>query len=242
VGSSERAISVTAGSILALAGLSRASLPGLLIAGVGGAMIFRGATGHCPAYEALGVDTARQSGNEGSPEKQIADRGIHVEQAYLINRSPEDLYHFWRDFENLPGIMTHLQSVQVLDERRSHWIARAPKIAGGKVEWDAEITRDDPNQLIAWRSLPGSQIDCTGQIRFSKAMGDRGTEVHVFMDYVPPAGRLGHWVATIFGEAPRRQMRDDLRNFKRLKETGEIPTIIGQPRGTCLGRGKRERS
>ena len=237
VGTTERAVSVTAGSILALTGLSRASLPGLLIAGVGGAMIFRGATGHCPAYEALGVDTAKD--DDKSPEKQIADRGIHVEQAYLINRSPEDLYGFWRNFENLPGIMTHLRSVQVLDERRSHWIATAPKLAGGKVEWDAEITRDDPNQLIAWRSLPGSQIDCTGQIRFAKALGDRGTEVHVFMDYVPPAGKLGHWVATLFGEAPRRQMRDDLRNFKRLMETGEIPTIEGQSKGTCLGRGKR---
>jgi uncharacterized membrane protein len=243
VSPSERAVSVTAGSILTLAGLRRASLPGLIVAGIGGAMIYRGATGHCPAYEALGLDTAKKEDEgEASPEKQIADRGIHVEQAYLINRSPEDLYRFWRNFENLLGIMTHLQSVQVLDERRSHWVAKAPKIAGGKVEWNAEITRDDPNQLIAWRSLPDSQIDCTGQIRFSKAMGDRGTEVHVFMDYVPPAGKLGHWVATLFGESPRRQMRDDLRNFKRVMETGEIPTTVGQPRGTCLGRGKRERS
>jgi len=73
-------------------------------------------------------------------------------------------------------------------------------------------------------------------------MGDRGTEVHVFMDYVPPAGKLGHLVATLFGEAPRRQMREDLRNFKRLMECGEIPSINGQPRGTCTGRGARDRN
>jgi uncharacterized membrane protein len=107
------------------------------------------------------------------------------------------------------------------------------------VVWDAEITEDVPNERIAWRSLPGSEIDTAGHIRFTPAMGDRGTEVHVSMNYVPPAGRFGHWVATLFGESPQRQMRDDLRNFKRLMETGELPTTEGQPHGTCSGRGIR---
>jgi uncharacterized membrane protein len=196
-------------------------------------MIFRAATGHCFAYDLLGLNTAKAR----SPEEEIAERGIHVEQAFLINRSPADLYGYWRNFENLPKIMTHLKSVRVTDSTHSHWVADAPAIAGGSVEWDAEITRDQPNSLIAWRSLPGSTIDTVGQIRFAPAMGDRGTEVHVFMDYVPPAGKLGHWIATLFGDAPRRQMRDDLRNFKRIMELGELPTISGQPRGTCTGRG-----
>jgi uncharacterized membrane protein len=174
-------------------------------------------------------------------QEELDSRGIHVEQAFLINRSPEDLYQYWRNFENLPRIMTHLQRVTVYDDRRSHWAAKAPRLAGGSVEWDAEITADEPNQRIAWRSLPGSDIECAGEIRFSRAMGDRGTEVHVFMDYVPPAGRVGHWIATLFGEAPRRQMRDDLRNFKRLMEIGEIITTAGQPRGTCTGQGTREK-
>ncbi len=241
VGNAERIVSVTAGSIMALAGLSRRSLPGLIGAAIGGALIYRGATGTCPAYSALDIDTAHPEPQSPQQlQEDLDSRGIHVEQAYLINRSAEDLYQYWRNFENLPRIMTHLQRVTVFDDRRSHWAAKAPRLAGGSVEWDAEITADEPNQRIAWRSLPGSDIECAGEIRFSRAMGDRGTEVHVFMDYVPPAGKVGHWIATLFGEAPRRQMRDDLRNFKRLMEVGEIPTIEGQPRGTCTGRGTRE--
>jgi uncharacterized membrane protein len=240
VGQSERAVSVAAGTILTLTGLSRRSIPGLFIAAVGGAMAYRGVTGHCPAYGAMGVDTARPQQSRGrQSQEETFENGIHVEQAFLINRSPEDLYKYWRNFENLPRIMTHLESVRVMDDRRSHWVVEAPKIAGGKVEWDAEITRDEPNNLISWRSLPGSEVETRGEIRFSKAMGDRGTEVHVFMDYVPPGGRLGHWVATLFGSSPRRLLRDDLRNFKRIMEVGEILTINGQPKGTCTGVGER---
>jgi uncharacterized membrane protein len=229
-------VSLAAGSILSLYGLSRGSLAGLLVAGVGGALAYRGITGHCPAYEKLGMNTANDGG--GNPEEAIAERGIHVEQAMLINRPAEQLYSFWRNFENLPRIMTHLESVRVQDERHSHWVAKA-QIAGGKqFEWDAEVTHDEPNKVIGWRSLPGADIDNTGQIRFSPALGDRGTEVHVFIDYVPPAGRLGHWIASMLGENPRRVVREDLRNFKRIMELGEIPTIIGQPHGTCTGRGR----
>lgn len=235
VGEGERAVSVAAGAILALTGISRRSLPGLLIASVGGAMMYRGATGHCPVYQALDVDTAHKP---GSIEDDISQRGIHVAQAMLINKSPEELYRFWRNFENLPRIMQQVESVHVLDERRSHWVVRAHNVPGGRVEWDAQITRDDPNELIAWRSEPGSEVETTGQIRFAKALGDRGTEVHVNMDYVPPAGRLGKWIAQLFGQNPSRLVREDLRNFKRLMEIGEILTIEGQPHGTCAGGGK----
>lgn len=238
VGQGERAVSLAAGSILAVLGLSRHSIPGLIVAGVGGSLLYRGVTGYCGAYERMGINTAEPEQAE-DVQKDLDEKGIHVEAAYTIRKPAEQLYSFWRNFENLPGIMTHLQSVKVLDDKKSHWVATAPKIAGGKVEWDAEITRDEPNRAIAWRSLPGSQIECAGEIRFSKALGDRGTEVHVFMEYLPPAGKVGHWVATLFGEAPRRQMRSDLRNFKTLMEVGEIPTIAGQPKGTCTGHGTR---
>lgn len=241
VSENERAVSLAAGTILALLGLSRRSVPGLVIAGVGGALAYRGATGHCPAYEAGGIDTAR--GGDGRQPDEIAsdisERGIHVEQAFLINRSPKDLYTFWRNFENLPRIMTHLESVTTTGDRRSHWVAKAQVAGGKRFEWDAEITHDEPDSLIGWQSLPGAGIDNSGQIRFSPALGDRGTEVHVFIDYVPPAGRLGHWVASMLGQNPRRVVREDLRNFKRIMEIGEIPTIIGQPHGTCKGQGER---
>jgi uncharacterized membrane protein len=244
VGSQERNVSLAAGAALSLLGLSRRSLPGLLVAGVGGMMIYRGTTGHCHAYDALGINTAEDEQHESGQnrtEESLNERGIHVEQTFTINRPAEQLYSFWRNFENLPVIMTHLRSVQMTGDRQSHWVATAPSIAGGTVEWDAETTEDRPNSLIAWRSLPGSTIESRGSVRFAKAMGDRGTEVHVTMDYLPPGGKVGHWIATIFGTSPRRQMREDLRSFKRMMEIGEVLTTEGQSRGACLfGGGKRE--
>jgi len=233
VGSSERTVSVAAGSILALLGLSRRSLPGLLVAGIGGALAYRGATGHCPMYQALDIDTTRPQSDE-----ETFEGGVHVAQAFLVNKSPEELYSFWRKFENLPRIMSHLESVRVIDERRSHWVAKANSLGGKQFEWDAEITRDDPNSLIAWQSAPGADVENRGQIRFERGLGDRGTEVHVNMDYVPPGGMVGNFLAKMMGENPKRVIREDLRNFKRLMEIGEILTIIGQPHGTCTGQGK----
>jgi uncharacterized membrane protein len=228
------AVSLAAGAIVALEGLSRRTLPGLLMTGIGGALLLRGATGR-GGLPLLGARGARSADDL---EEEIDERGIEVQQAFLVSRAPAELYAYWRDFQNLPRIMTYLQDVQVQDDRRSHWVAKAPLLAGGSVEWDAEITRDEPNRAIAWRSLPGSQVDMIGEIRFQPALGDRGTEVHVRLSYVPPAGQLGRWLAKIFGKAPRRTIREDLRAFKRIMEVGENLTTTGQPRGTCLGLGK----
>jgi uncharacterized membrane protein len=137
-----------------------------------------------------------------------------------IYRSPEEVYRFWRDFQNLPRFMTHLESVQVTDEKRSHWVAKAP--AGTSVEWDAEITDDQPNQLIAWRSLEGADVDNWGTVRFDPAPGNRGTEVRVEVEYNPPAGAIGAAVARLFGEAPEEQIKGDLRRLKQVLEIGEV--------------------
>ena len=236
----ERQVSVAAGSVLALFGLARRDLTGLLIAGVGGAFIHRGATGHCHVYQALDVNTADASQSSAAKRLSHADRGFRVSQSFLINRSPADLYQFWRNFENLPKLMTHLEAVRVIDEKRSHWVARAPSIAGGQVDWDAEIIADEPDARIAWRSLPNADVDNAGYVTFTQGPGDRGTLVRVVLDYLPPAGRLGKYVAKLFGEEPKQQIREDLRNFKRVMELGEVPTTEGQPRGTCTGQGKRQ--
>src|SRR5215207_7881841 len=121
VGDTERQVSVVGGAILALFGLQRGGLTGLATAALGGALIHRGATGHCYVSQAMGVDTV------SDPQHK---HGIHIEQAFLINRSAEELFSFWRDFTNLPKIMTHLERVDVIDERRSHWVARLPNFAG----------------------------------------------------------------------------------------------------------------
>src|SRR5690349_15542885 len=125
---------------------------------------------------------------------------MDVKKAITINRSPEELYRFWHDFQNLPQFMSHLESVVVTSPQRSHWKAKAP--VGTKVEWDAEITDDQPNKRIAWKSLKGADVDNAGSVSFVPAPGGRGTEVHVELSYDPPGGALGATVAKLFGEAP----------------------------------------
>jgi uncharacterized membrane protein len=154
---------------------------------------------------------------------------IHVERAITINRSPEELYSFWHDFERLPRFMNHLKAVQSSGDKRSHWVAKGP--AGTEVEWDAEITNDEPNHLIAWRSLQGADVENAGLVRFEPAPAGRGTVVKVEMDYRPPAGVLGAQIARLFGEDPGKQVHVDLHRFKQLMETGEIARTRGQPAG-----------
>ena len=240
IGTAERAVSTAAGVLLAVAGLTRRSVPGLVAAVLGGGLVYRGVSGHCDILAALGIDRSDRALNEGACPEDYFDRGIHVEQSVTINKSPWDLYQYWRKLENLPSIMSHVEEVRVTDEKRSHWVAKAPAIAGGKVEWDAEIINDEPNALIAWRSLEGADVDNAGSVRFVPAPADRGTEVKVVLDYIPPAGQLGRWLAKLFGEDPQHEVREDLRAFKQIMETGETPTTQGQPRGTCRGSGYRE--
>lgn len=155
---------------------------------------------------------------------------IRARKSITIDRSPEDLYRVWRDLSNLPRWMSHLQSARVTGENRSYWVAKAP--AGMTVEWEAEITEDQPNERIAWRSLPGGDIDHSGSVRFERAPGGRGTEVLVELAYRSPGGVMGAAVAKLFGQAPGRQIQEDVRRFKQVMEAGEAPTTKGQSKGT----------
>ncbi|MBM0232611.1 SRPBCC family protein [Micromonospora sp. STR1_7] len=159
-------------------------------------------------------------------------RVIRMEIAVTVNRSPTEAYRFWRNMENLPRFMAHLESVHADDLRRSHWTARGP--AGHRVEWDAEIIDDQPNKSITWRSLPGTRVPNAGRVAFVPAPGDRGTEVRVQLRYAPPAGALGRVVAKLFGEEPEQQVRDDLRRFKQVLETGEVVRSEGSPNGISV--------
>ena len=155
---------------------------------------------------------------------------MHVTKTITINRPIDEVYAFWRDFENLPRFMYHLELVENLSAERSHWVARAP--AGKTVEWDAEITANRPNELIAWQSI-GTDDDVrnSGSVRFVKAPGDRGTEVHVDLHYDPPGGKAGAIVAKLFGEEPSIQINDDLHRLKQVLETGEVLRSHGSPEG-----------
>jgi len=226
VGEPERWVSVVAGTALAAYGLKMRSIPGLVLGAVGGALIHRGASGHCLVYESMGVTTAD---DESASNVSVRyGKGVRVEKSVTINAPREQVYAFWRNFENLPRFMHNLESVTVHDSTHSHWVAKGP--AGTTVDWEAEIINEIPHELIGWRSIDGSRIDNAGSVNF-KSAGDRGTEVKVVLRYDPPAGVFGAAVSRLLGEDPAVNVREDLRRLKMLLETGEIATTEGQSSG-----------
>ncbi|MBV9958997.1 MAG: SRPBCC family protein, partial [Acidobacteria bacterium] len=175
------------------------------------------ATANVLAVTALDVLCAQQlSSRNGSDTGGKAP----VRKSIVINRSPEELYSFWGNFENLPRFMNHLESVRETGEGRSHWIAKAP--AGTTVEWDALIVDERENELIAWRSVEGAEVENAGRVTFERTPGGRGTMVHVELEYDPPGGVIGKTVAKLFGEEPEQQVYDALRCLKQVMETGEV--------------------
>ena len=221
VGTTERWVSGVAAAALAAYGIrqGRGTVRRLVLP-LAGALLGRALTGRCPVNRALGRNTAFP-GDRVSPVASIGrGEGIRVEQTVRVARPAEELFRFWRNLENLPRFMDHLESVRVLDERRSHWVARGP--AGTRVEWDAEIHNEVPGQLIAWRSLPGSEVDHAGSVHFEPDAGDV-TFVRVILRYDPPAGKVGAALARLFGEDADTQVADDLRRFKQVMEAGDSP-------------------
>ena len=224
VGQTERWLSMVAGGALAAYGLKRRALPGGTAALAGAALLYRGATGHCDVYQALGINRAGRHGtgtiaDQGSDTRQQlgGSAGIHVEEWITINKPVDQVYRFWRNFENLPKFMKHLDSVATREAGVSHWVACGP--AGTKVEWDARVINEIDNKLIAWQSLEGSTVSTAGSVNFREI--PQGTEVRVHLQYNPPAGKLGAAVARLFGEEPSVQIREDLQRFKQLMETGK---------------------
>lgn len=188
---------------------------------------------------ALDVIDARRLSRNGRHEGDGEQGEQTVTQAITVNKPREDVYLAWRNFARLPEFMTHLESVEITSPTQSHWRAKGP--AGKTVEWDAEITDDTPNERIAWRSLPGADVENGGTVRFKAAPGKRGTEIHLEMRYAPPGGALGSLVATLFGENPEQQTHDDLRRFKQMLETGEVVRSDGTPEGAALSRMVKQR-
>jgi uncharacterized membrane protein len=225
VGLGERVASVAGGVALAIVGRRKADWGGLLLALAGAGLLYRGLSGHCLCYQSLGISTANHNGNTVIPAKQ----GVKVEKSLTINRPASELYNFWRDLTNLPRVFEHLKSVEMQDGNVSHWVATGP--ADVNVEWDAEVLNDHENNLIAWRSLPESQVETAGSVRFQPTNNDRGTQVTVSMKYNPPGGQFADKVASWMGGGLESKLNDDLRNFKSLMEAGEIPSTQGQPRG-----------
>ena len=174
----------------------------------------------------------RDVGRAAAEERGWREAAI-VGRTVTVNRSRAELYAFWRDFRNLARFLENIERVDIGDDRRSHWVIKAP--AGRTVEWDSQITEDEPDRLIAWESLDGGDIKNTGRIEFTDAAPGRGTLVTATIVYDPPGGDVGRLIAKLFQKEPKMQARRDLRRFKQLMETGEISTSAAPdagPRGS----------
>ena len=210
----ERLVSLMGGAVLTAYGLSRGNLAGLGLAALGGGLLYRGATGHCNMYDALGVNTAEPH----NPRASIpAGHGVKMEESITVNRPVSEVFRVWRNFSNLPKFMSNLESVEVRDHTRSHWVAKGP--LGKSVAWDAEVITERDNELIGWRSLEGSEVDTAGSVHFKSAPGGQATEIQVTLKYNPPAGKAGAALAWLLGDAPEQQISEDLRRFKEMMES-----------------------
>jgi uncharacterized membrane protein len=226
VGKIERIASAVGGGALIGYALKNRSKGGIALGLLGAGLLYRGASGQCEAYRALGINTASSDTTE-----EIA-RDVHIEKSITINHSPAELYKFWRNLENLPVFMEDLESVTPLDGARSHWVASGP--GGKRIEWDAEIYNEKEGEMIAWRSLAGSDITNAGSVHFDPAPDGRGTYVKVTLNYNPPGGKAAALFAKLFGKEPGQLVEHNLKRLKQLIETGEIPTTEGQPSGRAV--------
>ncbi|HYK41695.1 MAG TPA: SRPBCC family protein [Thermoanaerobaculia bacterium] len=214
---SERWMSAAAGAGFVALGLTRRrAIPGAALTMIGAGLFWRGFSGHSDLYGLLGIDHA-------------AERSVLVDESVTVNRPAGDLYRYWRNLENLPRVFSHLMAVREIDSRRSQWAARAP--AGAIVEWEAEIVAEREGEVLSWRTVEGSDVVHRGSVRFRSAPGERGTVVSVSLEWVPPAGPAGRAFAKLLGEDPGSRLREDLRRFKQVLETGEVPSTEGQPSG-----------
>lgn len=200
------------GGVAAYAAVRRGGASGILMGALGGVLLYQGATGHSAIPERL-MRMGRQS------------RDVHLASTITIDRPASDLYEFWKGFTRLPKVMTFLESVEPrggVTNDVTHWAVKGPR--GHRVEWDAEVTEDVPDQRIGWRSLEGSDINTWGAVRFNEAPAGRGTEVHVSMHYEPPGGNVGRAVGHFLGGLSQALIKQNLKQFKAYMESGEVPT------------------
>jgi uncharacterized membrane protein len=231
MGTAERIASLIAGALLVSRALTQEkSWTGAATGLVGVALLRHGITGFSYTRRALGLNTAQPR----APRTSVKDEaGVRVDEAVTINRPRAEVYRFWRDLSNISQFMENVESVSAVNGgNRSHWIAKGPH--GKSVEWDAEIINEKENELIAWRSLDGSDVPNAGSVHFKDVPGGRGTQVNVEILYSPPGGAVGAFVARVFGEDPSSQIREDLRRLKTRLEAGVLLATDGQPVGAQI--------
>jgi len=217
IGDTERLLSVGAGISLGLIALARGRLKGLALTALGAGLIWRGYTGHCHCYAALGINNAKRKPATSVPARQ----GVKLDKTIVVSRPASDLYRFWRRLENLPRVMRHLKTVRSIDSQHSRWVAEGA--FGKDLEWDAEIINEREDEMLAWASLSNGDVETAGSVHFRSLRNGQGTEVEVSLKYNPPAGKMGAHLATLLGEGLEEKLDKDLATFKQVMETGMAP-------------------
>lgn len=217
VGDLERKVSLAVGAVSLAYGVRRGGPVGWAVAAAGGVLGQRGITGHCYGNDLIGRNSAK-----ATDRGLMGQRPLHFKTGVTIARPPAELYEAWRGFAKLPMFMKYIGEIRPAGPNRTHWVARGP--LGTKVEWDAEVVEEVPNERIAWRSLEGSDIHQSGEIDFRPAPGGRGTEVQLDLQYEAPVGKLTQTVGRFINTLTEEAAREDLRRFKRLMESGEVAT------------------
>jgi uncharacterized membrane protein len=216
VGALEQVLSIGIGTGLVVYGLSQRDKRGMIPVLVGGGILLHGLSSYSPLYDAIGLDET-----SGSPVRHPLNRVVHFRESINVNRSPSDLYSFWRDLQNLPRFMSSIIAVEVLDDTCSRWHARGP--FNKEFHWEAEIVEERNDEIIGWRTIEReSNLEHTGTVSFQRAPGNRGTIVTLDCRWSPPGGVFGALTAKLLPQDPARQVTEDLRRFRQLMETGEI--------------------
>ena len=236
----ERTISLIGGSILTVFGtivaLTRRNPVGAVITLLGAGLIYQGTTGHSPLYRLLRSNRAVRTNQQAVSVPH--EQGEHITAVVVINRPVEELYAIWRNFQNLPNIMSYLEKVEIQDDTHSRWTVKSP--VGLNVSWDAEIINEVKNEVIGWRSLHNAQVANAGSVRFRPAPYRKGsTEVRVTLEYVAPGQKLGVAVAKWFGQNPEQQLQNDLERFQMYIESGAFipfPLQTEQPASESVTR------
>ena len=216
----ERWLTMAAAGALVAYGLKRRSAAGTCLALAAVPLAYKGINGHWP-----GVGNGRADDTRTALSGR---RGVNVREVVSLERPLDEVYEFWRRFENLPRFMRHLETVTQYGDGRSHWVACGP--SGSRFEWDAEIINEVQNKVIGWRSLPNAEVISAGSVNFRSARDGRATEVAVSLQYAPPGGKVGAFAANLFGKEPSQTIREDLRRFKQVLETGEIARAVAEYR------------
>lgn len=216
VGDSERLVSVIVGSALTCFGLARRRWDGLLAAGIGAGLIYRGMTGNCQMFRLLGIDSTGCDRDDCSTSVP-AQTGVKVERTMIIHRPVAEIFEFWQKLDRLPKVFQHLKSVEVDEKGRSHWVARGP--LDTEVSWDAVVINQKTNELIAWRSIPHGDVETAGSVHFRPLDNQRDTSLTISMKYNPPGGIIGDTVASWFGNDLEQILSDDLERFRIMMES-----------------------